>query len=508
MAQSKYKPLLFTTTIRSPERLKNFLAIFYDYNNQILTAEIIDKVAKTLIQKGLYQPTKHSQSIKEKWKNEIELTQKETEQVFKDNPQSHKEAGFERGWASKFDTWFKLGKELGFVYYWQNEKIEFSESGKMLLDKEKPQNEQFVFANAFAKFYRHNPFKKVLNQNVPLILLLETIQLLNNDKEYNQTGISKKEIPILLCWKDNNAENLYKEIKKIRKKYAYTPSNEVILDICYSYLDETKRDENSILTDYPDDFIRKMRLTGLISVRGGGRFIDINSKELNAVNYIVKNYKNHFFHTTEKSFFDYMGMIDYNLVSQLSTYKNPIKTTKKKLQKWVDYFEWDILKHELLLLAKKSSSKNDILRIIESPLHLEFLTALAILKKIDNIEVKPNFIADDEGLPVSFAQGGMADIECFEDNETILVEVTLLTGTQQHIRESFSIQRHLEEYLNKKIKVFSLFISPKAFIDTCRYAKFIAQDGFEIKILDIDLFVQQLEKYQKLKQIAYQSTNL
>lgn len=47
------------------------------------------------------------------------------------------------------------------------------------------------------------------------------------------------------------------------------PSNEVILDLCYSLLNETKRDDNSILGDYPDDFIRKIRLTGLFSLRGG-----------------------------------------------------------------------------------------------------------------------------------------------------------------------------------------------------------------------------------------------
>ncbi|TAE75831.1 MAG: AlwI family type II restriction endonuclease [Bacteroidetes bacterium] len=501
----KYEELKFN--FQNTDFLSEFLFVLYKYDNFVLTDNVIFDVAKTLIQKGLYQPTKHSEIVKEKWKNEIELTDKETETVFEENPQSHKEAGFERGWASRFDTWYKLGKELGFVYYWQNEKIEFSESGKMLLGKENPQNEQFVFVNAFAKFYRHNPFKRVLNQNVPLVLLLETIQLLNQDKEFNNKGISKKELPILLCWKNNNAQNLYVEIKNLRQKYAYTPSNEVILDICYSYLDETKRDDDSILTDYPDDFIRKMRLTGLISVRGAGRFIDINTKELNAVNYILVHYKKHLTHSKEKDFFDYIGTIDNNLLAQLTTYKNPIKTTKKELQKWVDYFEWDILKHELLLLSKKGSSKNEILRIIENPLRLEFLTTLAILKKLPYTDVKPNFIADDEGLPVSFAQGGMADIECFEGKDTILVEVTLLTGTQQHIRESFSVQRHLEDYLNKKIKAFSLFISPKVFVDTCRYAKFIAQDGFEIKILDIDLFVIQLEKYRTLQQVAYQASS-
>ncbi|OIP61394.1 MAG: hypothetical protein COY75_07520 [Nitrospirae bacterium CG_4_10_14_0_8_um_filter_41_23] len=110
----------------------------------------------------------------------------------------------------------------------------------MLLDKEKPENELMVFANAFAKYQRHNPFRRVLNKNVPLILLMQTIKLLNNDSEYNGTGISRLEIPLLLCWQNDNAENLYREIKKLRKKYGYSPSNEVILELCYSLLNEKR----------------------------------------------------------------------------------------------------------------------------------------------------------------------------------------------------------------------------------------------------------------------------
>jgi len=69
-----------------------------------------------------------------------------------------------------------------------------------------------------AKSQRKNPFVRVLNDNIPLILLLQTI-----------------------------------------------------------------------------DFIRKMRITGLISIRGAGRFIDINSNEKETVDYILKTYTNYFY---------------------------------------------------------------------------------------------------------------------------------------------------------------------------------------------------------------------
>jgi len=251
---STYKPLLFTTTMRNPERLKDFLGVFKQYDGQILTDDIIEDVAKELIAKGLYRPTRAIYSIKEKWRLEIELDKTESEKVFKDNPQKHKEAGFERGWSSRFDTWYKLAKELGFVYYWMNEPIEYSESGNMLLDKEHPENEVMVFANAFAKYQRHNPFRRILNKNVPLILLIEIIELLNSDKEYNCSGISRKEIPLLLCWRNSDSRTLYKQIKALRKQYGYVPSDEVILEMCADFIQNdgktTKMDNNSLLVDY------------------------------------------------------------------------------------------------------------------------------------------------------------------------------------------------------------------------------------------------------------------
>lgn len=364
---------------------------------------------------------------------------------------------------------------------------------KDVIGQEKPENELMVFANAFAKYQRHNPFRRVLNKNVPLILLIQTIKLLNNDPAYNDTGISRLEIPLLLCWQNDSAENLNREIKKLRKKYGYSPSNEVILALCYSLLNETKRDDNSILGDYPDDFIRKMRLTGLFSLRGGGRFIDINTKEAATVDYILQNYVSYQEFETEKEFFDYIGKVDTDLIATLSVYKLPIRTTKAELEKWVNHYEWESIKTEMLNLARKKSSDDDILKIIEQPLRLEFLTSLAILKKLPNVVVKPNFVSDDEGLPTSFASGGNPDIECLEDRDTILVEVTLLTGTQQHIRESFSVHRHLEEYIKHGTKSYSVFISPKSFIDTERYFSFIKKDGLEVRISDIDKFVSSLE---------------
>lgn len=501
MRKSNYKPLLLTTTIRSPERLKDFLRILLKYDQEILNINVINSVVKELIKTGLYQPIRSTLAIKSKWNNQEDLTDEEVLKVFIDNPQQHKEAGFEKGWPSRFDTWFKIAKELGFVYYNFNQKIDFSESGKFLLKVDHPENETIVFANAFAKYYRKNPFKRVLNDNVPLVLLLETIRFINSDDELNATGISRAELPLLLCWKDDNANELYQLIKKLRTEHGNKLSDEIILDLCQTLIDEGKRDPQSLLIDYPDEFIRKMRLTGLISIRGGGRYIDINTKENLAVDYILTNYKIHPALNSEIDFFTYMGIIDDELIEQLTVFRSVQKASNADLLKWVEHFQWEQIKLELMNLSLKNPSKDIILKLIEQPLRLEFLTSLAILKKLPKVTVKPSFVTDDEGLPVGFASG-VADIECEENDSRSLVEVTLLTGTQQHIRESFSIRRHLEEYLKTNPKAFTLFLSPSAFIDTIRHARFIEEDGLDVRILNIDEFIKGLEMEKTLEAVS------
>jgi hypothetical protein len=77
--------------------------------------------------------------------------------------------------------------------------------------EEHPEYEQQAFLQAMCKYQRNNPFIRVLNDNVPLILLLQTIKKLNADPECNGTGISRKELPLLIFWKDNDAEVFIRE---------------------------------------------------------------------------------------------------------------------------------------------------------------------------------------------------------------------------------------------------------------------------------------------------------
>lgn len=136
----EYKPLLYTTTIRNPERFKDFMHILKRFNGRILNNKTVELFERELFKVGLYRPMKRPETVQDKWKSTKNgelaskpLTDEETKDVYQQNdPQvnksikGHKEAGFPKGWPSRFDTQFKLMKVLGFVYYEWGKPINFS----------------------------------------------------------------------------------------------------------------------------------------------------------------------------------------------------------------------------------------------------------------------------------------------------------------------------------------------------------------------------------------------
>ena len=238
---------------------------------------------------------------------------------------------------------------------------------------------------------------------------------------------------------------------------------------------DIERDNKSIMVDYPDEFIRKMRLTGLISLRGAGRFIDINKNEIKKVDYVLEKYSEYPTFATEKEYFNYMANTDENLINMESLALS-LEENDELLLKWVDYYSWEVIKAELTGLSKKSNSKDELLKLLSHPTRLEFLTSLAIKSKYRHLKIKPNYPTDDEGIPTSTAggQGNQGDIECFEDENGILVEVTMSGGRTQTMMEVWPIARHLTEFSKKvKEKTMCHFIAPSIYVDSEKQIKYV-----------------------------------
>lgn len=493
----EYKPLLYTTTMRNPGRLKYMLYILNKFEGRILDDELATEICGETIRYGLYRPMKKLASVQQKWQtsdqgefSEELLTDLEVELMIRNNPQSHKEAGFAKGWPSRFATIFDLTKELGLAWYKPGEPIVISSLAHHLLKSIEvdineaenfvsyevvhPEYEQQVYLQAFAKSQRRNPFVRVLNDNVPLILLLQTIRKLNSDPLQNGCGILRRELPLLIFWKNSDADALYRKIVELRRKHRYDASDEVITSICIDEIMEGCFKEfkpKSIMDEYPDEFVRKMRMTGLFSLRGAGRFIDINRNEDATVDYILQHYSSYSHYTDEREYFDYMAELDANLV-HMTAQPIRINNSERLLDEWLTVYSWNIIKNELSNLSAHRNSTDSVLKLLNAPSRLEFLTALAIKSKMPDVRVVPNYCCDDTGLPTSTAGGNKGDIECYERQNGVLVEVTMATGRTQTMMEVWPIERHLDEFQRER-KAQCIFVAPSIFSDSQRQIEFV-----------------------------------
>lgn len=531
-SELEYKPLLYTTTMRNPGRLKYMLYVLNKYEGQVLNDNLAINICGDAIRYGLYRPMKKLMSVKNKWSStnngefsEYMLTDDEVSMMLRNNPQHHGEAGFAYGWPSRFATIFDLTKELGLAYYWPGEPIVISplahhllksfeieieqESGFVTTEITHPEYEQQVFLQALAKSQRKNPFVRVLNDNIPLVLLLEVIRKLNSDPHQNGCGISRRELPLLIFWKDNDAEALYRRIVRLRQEHGYNPSDEVICEVCIDEIMEGNFKDfkvKSIVDEYPDEFIRKMRMTGLISLRGAGRFIDINKNENEKVDYILSHYSHYTHFNDERAYFDYMAELDTNLI-QITSHKPSASTSEKLLDNWLSIYNWAMIKKELTNLATKKSSTDNVLKLLAAPTRLEFLTALAIRCKMPKVRVVPNYSCDDEGLPTSTAGGNKGDIECYELQNGVLVEVTMAMGRTQTMMEVWPIERHLTDF-QKRQKAQCIFVAPSIYTDSERQIQFIAYSTKGERIIRpfaIGDFIIYLERRHLLFDYSYRS---
>jgi len=103
MAQPEYKPLLYTTTMRNPERLKYMLYILAKFKGQVLDDDLATKIVGETIRYGLYRPMKQNDSIKEKWKttpngvfSEYILTDTEVEYMLQKSSTTQRSWFFQR----------------------------------------------------------------------------------------------------------------------------------------------------------------------------------------------------------------------------------------------------------------------------------------------------------------------------------------------------------------------------------------------------------------------------
>ena len=103
---------------------------------------------------------------------------------------------------------------------------------------------------------------------------------------------------------------------------------------------------------------------------------------------------------------------------------------------------------------------------IQNPLKLEFYIAILIyLKYGKEFAVKPNYKADDKGIPYQHAPGNIGDINITSKLVNWLVEVTLIRNkTQQLNSETANCIRHLRQ--SDEPQKYLSFVAPVVCPDT------------------------------------------
>lgn len=244
----------------------------------------------------------------------------------------------------------------------------------------------------------------------------------------------------------------------------------------------------SNMHDYADACVRYLRATGLVSISRIGKSLSIIPEKKNDVEFILKNVSREpIFVDDEEKYILYLGnpelpklltddkstlieklkielpkeKIDENLsLLKLKEKLDDITLAKKQkiLDKQIheikDYKQYDDIQTLFDQITDKKSGLSDV------PLMLEWNTWRA-MTMLDGGNIKANLKFDDFGIPMSTAQGNMADIVCDYGDFDLSVEVTMTSGQTQYEMEGEPVSRHLGKLKKENGKnTYCLFVAP------------------------------------------------
>lgn len=248
-----------------------------------------------------------------------------------------------------------------------------------------------------------------------------------------------------------------------------------------------------------------MRMSGLLSLRGNGRFLDINRFEKELSEYVIENYMTYPKYDSEDDYIDYMGTVDSSILDIDDHIEIDFSDIRKvTLYKYAEQMTKDDVRKELITVCEKKESKDSILRYINRPTRLEFLASIALVQNFKGLDVNPNYAVDDEGLPTFTASGGCADIECYDSDCDSYFEVTLMCGRADQVNnEIIPISRHLKEAkANRRQESFSVLVAPVIHEDTKEAAEWQKmKNDVDILTLDINEFISEIDEKDRVSKL-------
>lgn len=447
--------------------------------------------------------------------------------------------------------------------------LKITELGKKLIDSEKDAGD--VFLKSFIKWQIPNPANDDFDNGgdyevVPFVATLKLISEVNKleiGRGEKAKGLSKREFSLFVpsLVKHTEIENYARKIiefRDLQKDKTKQERKEIRDNYRQRFAIEFLKTDDQVkigkfltnLRDYGDNAIRYFRLTKFIRIRGNGFYIDLEPNRQTEIKALFESefYKpKHFANREEYLIYmsdDRLPVLPWQTKNKLSKIANDVYDNVVELQNSLGFAVED--KKDLSVMSEddlvsyinnlrevrkdlqekdnhvKSQPASSITQYIEQlekifdlenrALMLEYLSTMGLHALNDAKEIKPNYPVGDDNEPTSTAPGGMADIECFYENFNMICEVTMLSGRDQWFNEGQPVMRHLRDFENSNKNAYCIFIAPTIHTDSAEtfyIANTIGYKGNKQKIapFTIKQFIGLLKTLRQVREANRQFTH-
>lgn len=460
-----YKQMAMEVAVRNPERYRGILGVISKYDGKILDDNCILNIYADLFESKVLETSLFDAD---------NSTTAQIKNYIKTHLSHQNEWGFPTGYQAAFTRYLKTLSELGFIYTQYNDQIRISEVSKAWLNNEIEDAE--AFALQCMRFWRKSPYRRVLNDFNYFKFVLQVLLAL----EKKQKVLSYPQFILTLFSDNGDVEEFLSLIENNKFGHDIDQMYKFIVNQ-YSLIDENHSKVNkqsTVCNDYGNTVFRVLQLTGLISINSKTGILTMSINEFKR-ELLEKLLKTEFSISEDAKedellYFNEIGYFDKSL-------KEIIVSSREKEQESVEDYNStmsalieeygiteDLLKNWIIAL---SNNKNDASSFwyIQKPLKFEFFISLMMYMKYGkDLNIRPNYKTDTNGIPYQHAPGNIGDIEVSSDSINWLLEVTLIKNKiQQYNMETADCIRHFEQKEN--LKNYLTFIAPIIHTDTANY---------------------------------------
>ncbi|WP_321779273.1 AlwI family type II restriction endonuclease [Sulfurimonas sp.] len=531
-----------STTLRNPERLRNFLITLKEMQGEVWNKKTQLEFQIRLIKNRFYG-FGNTQFYNGLTQEQIDLLEDINKKISMDEAkdifESKNYVGADMRGRNSYKTLEKMG--LAAIV---DAKVYITSLGEYLLSDSYDLGE--LFFKSFLKWQYPNPVDREFSDSSiynikPFILSLQLINKVNElckENNLKEKGVSREEFEIfvqtLTSYKELETQAKY--LIEFRKKYEKIKEHKVKKEFVKSYKDDFLQDFSNVdnLKDYADNTIRYFRLTRLIYIRGGGYYIDLEPRRMVEIKALLNSYDGRAEEFSKEKYIRYISDINLpvlpwetqeskkkiseiivteidKLQEELSISNsldamsiNELRTYRTKLQNLK-------IKKELQNISKIDETINNLINIrnldLKPSIALEKYITMALNIINDAKEIKANSLVGDDNEFIFTAPANKPDIECYYESFNSICEVTMLAGRDQWHNEGQPVMRHFRDFENSSDNEenYCIFVAPKMHRDTINTFWFSIKyeyEGIKQKIvpLTISQIIKILEFIKVLKQ--------